>query len=39
MASYILYMEYIYNKIIRIIYIMIILLHKVFLIINSEFRI
>lgn len=39
MASYILYMEYIYNKIIRIIYIMIILLHKVFPIINSEVRI
>ena len=39
MASYILYMEYIYNKIIRIIYIMIILLHKVLPIINSEFRI
>lgn len=39
MASSILYMEYIYNKIIRIIYIMIKLLHKVFPIINSEFRI
>ena len=39
MASSILYMEYIYNKIIRIIYFMIILLHKVFPIINSEFRI